>query len=161
MTTSRSQKTRPLKVVFAFSPGGHLRELETFLPLFEGDTIIYATDDSDIGRQVTRTRRPAYYLEDYGLNPFRFAKALAQAFRLLRRERPDLIFSCGAEPAIPLFWLARIFGARTLFLESVTRFSNPTLTGRAVYPVSDLFLVLQEDLLERHGPKAQYHGSLI
>ncbi len=152
---------RPLKVVFAFSPGGHLRELETFLPLFAGDALIYATDDTEAGRAVTRTRRPAYHLEDFGFNPFKLAKAFVQAWRLLRRERPDLVFSCGAEPAVPLFWLARLFGAKTLFMESVTRFTRPTLTGRAVYPVSDVFLVLQEELLSRYGRKARYIGSLI
>jgi beta-1,4-N-acetylglucosaminyltransferase len=152
---------KPLKVIFAFSPGGHLRELETFLPLFAGDTLVYVTDDTEAGRAVTRTRGPAYYLEDYGFHPFKLAKAFVQAWRLLRRERPDLIFSCGAEPAVPLFWLARPFGAKTLFMETVTRFTRPTLTGRAVYPVSDVFLVLQEELLSRYGCKARYIGSLI
>lgn len=152
---------KPLKVVFAFSPGGHLRELETLLPVFAGDTIIYATDDTEAGRAVTRTRQPAYHLEDFGFNPWKCLKAFLQALRLLWRERPDVIFSCGAEPAVPLFWLARPFGARTIFMESVTRVNRPTLTGRAVYPVSDLFLVLQEDMLRHYGPKARYRGSLI
>jgi hypothetical protein len=35
------------------------------------------------------------------------------------------------------------------------------MTGRAVYPVSDEFLVLQEELLSRYGSKARYLGSLI
>ena len=152
---------KPLKVLFIFSPGGHLRELEEFKEIFAGDEIVYVTDDTALGREVTSSRTPCEYIEVYGWNPVKFCKALFQALRVMYQNCPDVLFSCGAEPAIPFFWLSPFFRVKTIFFETVTRFDKPTLTGRAVYFFSDVFLVLHEELLQKYGKRAVYKGSLI
>lgn len=82
-------------------------------------------------------------------------------FRILRKEKPDLIISTGAELAIPAFYLAKLFRIKTIFIESWTRVVQPTGTGRIVYPVSDVFLVQWEQLLSKYGKKARYEGAIL
>jgi len=60
---------------------------------------------------------------------------------VLRRERPDVIVSTGAGAAVPFFWLGRLLGCRTVYLEVYDRVDSATMTGRLCRPVTDLFLV--------------------
>lgn len=68
------------------------------------------------------------------------------AFKILRKEKPDLIISSGAAVAVPFFWLGKLFGAKTVYIEIFDRIDKPTLTGKLVYPVTDKFIVQWEEL---------------
>jgi UDP-N-acetylglucosamine:LPS N-acetylglucosamine transferase len=78
------------------------------------------------------------------------------------RERPRILFSTGAEIAIPSFYIGKfVFHTRLIYLECSAQVYNPSLTGRWVYPISDLFLVQWEPLLTQYGSRAKYVGGLI
>jgi len=66
---------------------------------------------------------------------------LGLAVRVLWRERPDVIVSTGAGVAVPFFWVGRLLGCRTVYLEVYDRIDSATMTGRLCHPVTDLFLV--------------------
>lgn len=82
------------------------------------------------------------------------------ARRVLREYRPELIFSTGAAIAIPFFVQAKSVGARTVFLEPVDRITTPSLSGRAVYPFSDRFLVQWDSMLDVY-PEATPIGLVL
>lgn len=63
------------------------------------------------------------------------------ALRILLRERPQVVVSSGAAVAVPFFYLGKLLGARTVYIEVYDRISSPTLTGRMVRPVTDRFFV--------------------
>lgn len=63
------------------------------------------------------------------------------AFRMLRRERPDVIVSSGAGVAVPFFVLGKAMGIPTVYLEVFDRIDTPTLTGRLCRPFTDRMLV--------------------
>ena len=72
------------------------------------------------------------------------------------------IGSTGSEIAILAFFLGKFFfRTKLIFLETVTRPKTPSFTARIVYPMTDLFLVQWETLLEKFGPKAQYRGRIL
>ncbi|MBS3169549.1 UDP-N-acetylglucosamine--LPS N-acetylglucosamine transferase [Candidatus Woesearchaeota archaeon] len=90
---------------------------------------------------------------------FNMVPATFQAFSILRKTKPDAILSAGPALAIPLFWLAKARGIRTIFIESWVRVHHKSLTGKLVYPVSDLFFV-QWKSMKNIYPKAVYAGRL-
>jgi UDP-N-acetylglucosamine:LPS N-acetylglucosamine transferase len=63
------------------------------------------------------------------------------ACKILLKSKPHALISAGPSSAIPLFWLAKLFGIKTIFIESWVRVHNKSQTGKLVYPVSDLFFV--------------------
>jgi UDP-N-acetylglucosamine:LPS N-acetylglucosamine transferase len=63
------------------------------------------------------------------------------AIPTLRRERPDVIISTGAGVSLPFFLVARFLRIRTVYVEVFDRITNPTMTGRLSYPISDGFCV--------------------
>ena len=82
------------------------------------------------------------------------------AWRLLRQERPDLIVSTGAAVAVPFFFLGKLLGAKTVFIEVFDRIDTPTLTGRLVKRFADLFIVQWEEQLSVY-PGAVNLGSIF
>jgi len=82
------------------------------------------------------------------------------AWRILRRERPDLIVSAGAAVAVPFFWLGRLLGARTVFIEVIDRIDRGTLTGRLVRPVATRILI-QWPEQARFYPRGRIVGPLL
>jgi UDP-N-acetylglucosamine:LPS N-acetylglucosamine transferase len=82
------------------------------------------------------------------------------AGRLLRTNRPDLILTTGSGVAAPFFWLAKAFGIPTIFVESITRTEDLSLTARLVRPFATKLLVQWPELQGRY-PGAEYHGSIV
>lgn len=87
---------------------------------------------------------PCYYPSN------RSVKALLintwRALKILPKERPDLIISSGAAPAIPFFWIGKLVGAKTIYIEVFDRIDAPTIAGKMCYPVTDRFIVEWEEM---------------
>lgn len=84
----------------------------------------------------------------------------ALACRLLVRLRPRAVVSTGAGVAVPFCYLARLTGARVVFIESFSRVTEPSLTARLVHPVAHRFFVQWPSLVERFR-KAEYEGAIF
>lgn len=146
-----------MKICLVCSPGGHLSEILHLMEAFEGHEVFFITSDSARTRQLERK----YLHKNIGKNPLLMLVATFSILKILYKERPNLIISTGAEPAIPTFYLAKLFRIKTIFIESWTRVVQPTVTGKIVYPVSDVFLVQWERLLSKYGKKAKYEGAIV
>lgn len=146
-----------MKIALVCSHGGHLSEMLLLAAAWEGHETFWITYDSGRTRDLER----AYLLTNIGVNPFRMAIASIRIAWVLFRERPDAVLSTGSEIAIPAFYLARLFGAHTVFVEVWTRVRRPTGTGRLVYPVADRFIVQWPQMLQHYGPRAEFGGSLL
>jgi UDP-N-acetylglucosamine:LPS N-acetylglucosamine transferase len=84
-----------------------------------------------------------------------------EAWRILRSERPDVILSTGAGPAVPFAVIGRwLFSARVIFVETITRVQRPSLTGRFMYWFADDFYY-QWESLARFFPKGRCLGTLV
>ena len=82
------------------------------------------------------------------------------ALRVLGKEKPDIIVSTGAAVAVPFFYLGKLMGAKLIFIEVYDRIYSPTLTGKLVYPITDVFL-LQWKEQKKFYPKGYYLGPLL
>jgi beta-1,4-N-acetylglucosaminyltransferase len=130
-----------VRVLFVCSSGGHLDQLCALLPAPEGVDVVIATFLKPDALAKVRGMR------HYGLHwpTNRSVKALVlnalKAAAILRREKPDVIVSSGAAPAVPFFFIGKLRRAtRTVFVECIDRVDNATLTAKLVRPVTDLYL---------------------
>lgn len=148
---------KKLCICLTCSHGGHLNEMLQLAPAFEGHEVFYFCYDAD----TTRRLPDAVLVPNMAKNPIEFAKNLFRAARVFGNRRPDLIVSTGAEIAIPLFLVGKLFGCRLLYIECGAQVSSPSGTGRIVYWLADRFLVQWPELLAAYGPRARYEGSFI
>ncbi|HSN68196.1 MAG TPA: UDP-N-acetylglucosamine--LPS N-acetylglucosamine transferase [Thermoanaerobaculia bacterium] len=85
---------------------------------------------------------------------------LLLAWRLLRRRRPDMILTTGSGVAVPFLWLARVLRIPSVFVESITRIEDISLTARLVKPFATHMLVQWPKLVDRY-PGVEHHGRII
>ena len=129
-------------------------------PFWQDKERFWATFDKEDTRSILQGERiyPVYYPSN------RSIKALIintyRAVKILRREHPDIIISSGAAPAVPFFWLGKLMGAPTIYIEVFDRINRATLTGRLCYPVTDKFIVEWEEMKKLY-PKSINLGSIF
>lgn len=149
-----------MKICFVGSSGGHLTHLYMLKPFWQNKDRFWVTFDKEDARSLLEgeTFYPAYYPSNRSL------KALIinsyRALKILNRERPDVIITSGAAPAVPFFYIGKIFGAKTIYIEVFDRIDKPTISGKLCYPVTDVFIVQWEDMIKVY-PKAKNLGSIF
>lgn len=150
------------KICFAASSGGHLEEIsrlkdieeeyESFLLTEKGgfqersfcDHVIYV-------QQINR--REKLFIP-------KFLCLFIHSFYILLKERPDCIISLGALATYPICLLGKIMGKKIVYIESFARVDAPSLTGKLMYHISDLFIIQWKDLL-KYYPNAVYGGGIF
>jgi len=146
------------KIALICSPGGHFVEMLQLLEAFEGYPVFLI----NYKEETTSKRKNTYYLANIVKNPFVFVAGVIKIVLIFLKERPNILFSTGAEMSIPSFYFGKfLFRTKLIYLECSAQVYHPSLTGRCVYPITDLFLVQWEPLIKRYGPKVKYVGGLI
>jgi len=145
------------KIGLICSAGGHFTEMLQLQEAFKGHRLFVIT----YREKATLNQKNTYYLKTWR-SPTGFIVGLIKIFIIFLKERPDILFSTGSEIAVPPFYLGKfLFRTKLIYLECSAQVYRPSLTGRCVYPITDLFLVQWESLLKKYGPKAKYVGGLI
>ena len=149
---------RNRKIGLICSPGGHLVEVLQLMEAFGNDPFFFLT----YGEKATKNRENTYYMGNFAKNPFFLITGILRILYIFLKERPRVLFSTGAEIAIPSFYIGKfLFRTKLVYLECSAQVYHPSLTGKWVYPIADLFLVQWEYLLTQYGPKAKHVGGLI
>jgi len=91
----------------------------------------------------------------------KFFIALKQAYSILSMKKYDGVIAIASSISVPLLIVAKLKRLKTLYIESIIRVREPTLTGRIIYNlrISDRFYVQWEYLLKIF-PKAVCKGRL-
>lgn len=149
-----------MKIALVGSNGGHLTHLYLLKKFWENEDRFWVTFDKTDAKSILKEERfyPCYYPTNRNVK--NTIKNTILAFKILRKEKPDLIISSGAAVAVPFFWLGKLFGAKTVYIEIFDRIDKPTLTGKLVYPVTDKFIVQWEELKKVY-PKAINLGGIF
>jgi len=135
-----------------------------------GDDLAYAyviVEDDPISEgkirkagPVYRVRRPRDKAHNLPRDVAKFVQSAWQSWRVLRRVRPAAVLSSGPSVAVPICILARLSGVRVIFVETGSRVTALSTTGRIMYHVANLFFV-QWPELTRDYPRAVYAGRLF
>ncbi|CAG5706733.1 putative glycosyl transferase enhancer [Streptococcus pneumoniae] len=149
-----------MKVCLVGSSGGHLTHLYLLKPFWKDRERFWVTFDKEDARSILENEifYPCYYPTNRNLK--NLIKNTILAFKILRKERPDIIVSSGSAVAVPFFYLGKIFGAKTVYIEVFDRIDAPTMTGKLVYPVTDRFIVQWEEMKKVY-PKAINLGGIF
>jgi beta-1,4-N-acetylglucosaminyltransferase len=156
MTPDTWHETR--RTCLAYSPGGHRAELERALAGITFADVFHVTFDD--GRQQPPGSVRRYHLFHPRRSVWRTAVNAWQSLLVLRRERPELVISTGADVAVPILLLGKLFGAAVVFIETAGS-TEPTLAGRLVYPAADLFIVQWPERLDRFPRAVLAEGLLL
>lgn len=149
-----------MKVCMVGSSGGHLTHLYMLKPFWQDKDRFWVTFDKEDAKSLLQgeTMYPCHYPTNRNFK--NLIKNTWLAWKVLRKEKPDLIISSGAAVAVPFFYLGKLFGAKTVYIEVFDRIDGSTLSGKLVYPVTDRFIVQWEEMKQVY-PKAVNLGSIF
>lgn len=149
-----------MKVALVGSSGGHLTHLYLLEKFWKQEDRFWVTFDKADAQSLLKDERKynAHYPTNRNIK--NLLKNTVLAFKVLWIERPDLIISSGAAVAVPFFYLGKLFGCKTIYIEVFDRIDKPTITGKLVYPVTDRFIV-QWPEMKKIYPKAIYLGGIF
>lgn len=149
--------SRPLRVCIVSSCGGHLTEVRCLKEAYAAYEHFYVLNDKAV---LPLDMEGRTYFITHSERDWKQLVNLVEAWRILRRKRPDVILSTGAGPAVPFALLGKLLGMKVIFVETLTRVRAPSLTGRIMYWLADDFFY-QWEPLAKYFPRAKYAGTVI
>lgn len=154
------------RVLFISSTGGHLKELLQLKPMFNkyDSYIVTEKTNSTLNLKKEFGKKIGYLIfgtKDHMITyPFKlFANCFISLYYFIK-IRPKYIITTGAHTAGPICCIGKIFGTKIIYIETMANISTKTITGKLLYPISDLFIVQWESMLELY-PKAVYGGFIF
>lgn len=164
LTGNRGEKMKnkkdKIKICLVGSSGGHLTHLYMLKPLWENKERFWVTFDKIDANSILKDEKVYHCYFPTNRNIKNLIRNTFLAIKVLWKEKPDLIISSGAAVAVPFFYLGKLRGAKTVYIEVFDRIDKPTLTGKLVYPVTDKFIV-QWDEMKKVYKKAINLGSIF
>jgi UDP-N-acetylglucosamine:LPS N-acetylglucosamine transferase len=142
------------------SRGGHLYQMYTLKPWWRKYNRFWVTFLGEDSTSLLSGERVyyGYYPETRNIvNAFRNA---ILAWKVLHEERPTLLISCGAGIAPPFFYIAKLLGIKTVYIEPYDLIRQPSLTGQMLAPVVDTMLI-QHESLRKYYPHALFKGTTL
>lgn len=158
-----------MKILVALGEGGHTKETLTLVDML-GDDLEFGylvVQDDEVSERKIRRPGPVFYVLRPRDKQHRLlhdvTKTLRSAWdswRALARFRPDALLSSGPSVAVPVCVLARLARRKVIFVETGSRITGLSLTGRIMYYVANLFFVQWPELRKRY-PRSIYAGRLF
>lgn len=149
-----------IKICLVGSSGGHLAHLYQLKKFWQNKDRFWVTFDKEDARSVLEGEKVYNCYYPTNRNIKNLIKNTFIAFKVLSQEKPDIIISSGAAVAVPFFYIGKLFGAKTIYVEVFDRIDKPTLTGKLVYPVTNKFIVQWEEMKKVYK-KAENFGSIF
>lgn len=151
------------KVLFISSTGGHLSELMQLKKLFEKYEYYLVTEKTKSNEYLAEDYKGKISYLIYGTKKnlftyfFIYVFNIIKSFTIFIKQKPDVIVTTGTHTAVPMCYIAKLFGKKVIYIETFANRNSKTVAGRFVYPIADVFVVQWEEMKKIY-PKAEYWG---
>ena len=149
------------KICLITSKGGHLYELLQLNKLLKRNDRFWVTGKGLDTKYYLKNEKVYYGYFPESRNIINLFRNFILAIKILNKEKPGILLSCGAGIAVPFFVIGKLFfSAKLIYIESYDFVNYPSLTGKILYNITDLFLI-QHKIQQKWFLKAKFWGSLL
>lgn len=145
------------KICLVTSCGGHLTEIRALRSVYSQYEHFYVLNDKAI---LANDMQNKTYFITHSERDWKFFINLWEAWRIFRKEKPSVLISTGAGLIVPLCLVGKLFGIKTIYIESFASVEKPTLSGKIMYHLADYFYY-QWPSLKPVFPKGECIGTLL
>ena len=149
-----------VQLLLACSAGGHLLQLLALRAAWGEYSRLWITDDKSDARSLLQDEPVEFAYGPPNRHPANVLRNLIMAWRVVRRHRPRVVITTGAGTAVPFALIARLHGARVVYVESITRMTSPSVSCRLIAPFADRVYV-QWESLAAVVPRSRYAGTIL
>ncbi|NKX43579.1 hypothetical protein [Roseicyclus persicicus] len=150
-------RSRPV-ILAVSSGGGHWVQIQRLSAAFAGAEVHYATTDATAAETLGRAR--VHVFPDANKDtPLRLILCLLRMAWIVLSVRPDVVVSTGAAGGFLAIRLARLIGARTMFIDSIANARELSISARLALGVADRVLSQWPQVAAHTG--AEYRGAVL
>lgn len=154
-------KPANLKLCVGASSGGHMTELDALLEESSSWPIEPSVYISTLSITKTERGKASHRIGECDRStPLKILKVLINSLFVVAKEQPDVVVTTGSLPLAIFSLIAKAFGAKIIWIDSISQIDKISMSGKLVKPFANKFFVQWPELAERY-PKAIYHGELI
>jgi beta-1,4-N-acetylglucosaminyltransferase len=160
------QDGRSEKILLVFGEGGHREQMARLVKLLELDVDVCSAivDRAEISNSLASKEQIVQPMRVKGYTPLLKSASLALGSilwlsYLTATSNCRVLVSTGPGIAVVPALVFRLMGRKVVYLETWSRFTSRSATGRCMYWISNLFYVQNKSLLHLF-PKAIYSGRL-
>ena len=151
-------EARGKRVLAVASGGGHWIQLMRLRPAMEDHDMCFVCTSKSAQKSVPGAR--FHTVLDANRNTvFKMAWSMLQMFWIVLRFRPQVVITTGAAAGYWACRFGRMFGARTLWIDSVANAEELSMSGRKAGKIVDEWLTQWEHLANETGPR--FRGSVL
>jgi beta-1,4-N-acetylglucosaminyltransferase len=158
-----NNKKRKKKVLFISSTGGHFDELMQLKSLFEKYEYHIVTEKTKTNQKLKNIYGQKISFLIYGTKKeilkyfFKFSANIFKSLYIYLKIHPKVVVTTGTHTAVPMCYIAKLFGSKVIFIETFANRTTKTASGKLIYPIADTFVVQWEEMKNLY-PKAEYWG---
>ncbi len=158
MTSPKSDTANRRKVIAVASFGGHLVQLQRILaPLSGKHEIIYVT--TNIKAKKSSDNNKYYFVEDFSrTSPLKLVSSIAAFNKIIKAEKPDVVISTGAAPGLAAVLIAKKYGIKSLWIDSLANVEHLSVCGRIAAKIATATLTQWPHLAT---DKIKFYGTIL
>jgi UDP-N-acetylglucosamine:LPS N-acetylglucosamine transferase len=153
-------KTNPT-ILLACSAGGHLTEMRQLAPFYQDSPHAFITFRRPDTESLSQKEK-VHFIERPARNPLRTLQSFLEAWKIIRKEKPKMVVSTGADVTVPVCIAAKLQGIPIVFIESFCRPYTPSWSGRIISLFADRVIYQWNNpALKEAYPNGIYGGSIF
>ena len=153
-------KEKKLRICLAASGGGHLIQLLKLADSWKGYDTFFVTTTHVVEDKLRRHGQVFVVGECNRQKPLRVMKIWIRCAGIVFRQRPNVVISTGAAAGCITCFMAKLLGAKIIWVDSITNVEKLSLSGSLVRCIADLFLVQWKELASLYK-KVEFTGAII
>jgi beta-1,4-N-acetylglucosaminyltransferase len=150
----------PLDLLLVCSAGGHLLQLRLLEEVWRDRSRLWVTHRRDDAVSLLAAEDVVFAHGPTTRNVGNLLRNVALAWQVVRRHRPRVVLTTGAGIAVPFAWVGRLHGAEVVYVESLTRVGEASLSCRLIRPIASRTYVQWPELARRLRG-VRYVGSVL
>ena len=155
-------KDNSKRICFISSSGGHFEELKCLRNIADKYVSVLITEKEEY--DITSFCDKMYLIPKMNRREissyFTLVHSVFLAKKIFKKYKITHLVTTGAMCSYVFCLVAKMMGIKVVYIESFARTTTPSLTGRLVYPISDLFII-QWKALKKYYPKSIYGGGIF
>lgn len=157
-----------MRLLITLGGGGHTTEMLKLADLLDPDyeyhyllvsQVAFSPDRIKRKGKIHKVRRPRGRDDNTLQAVVNSVIAIVQIAITLLSIRPTAVIGCGPAISVLASVMGKLIGIRAIYIETGSRVSTLSSSGKIMYNIADLFFVQWPALIDKH-PKAIYAGRL-
>ena len=155
-----------MKICLTANSGGHLNQLLQLKSFYKDYEYFFITDRNAFSEELAGKAK-VYFVEKFiireviiKLQFFKLFKNFFQTLRIFIKEKPDIVITTGAGVSFGALFLGKLFGYKTVFIESIARVYHPSTFGTAIGKYARNVIVQWKEM-QKYYKKSVYGGLIF